>query len=115
MAIESDPEREPEVDFAHTEQAARNRQEKAVGIARYVWDRAIAPDELLAMPEETLRKLARAAEAHPPRSRETWTAVADLLDRKTRWATQHPAHPASVPAHADEKIMWVKPPITPWT
>ncbi|NLG56545.1 MAG: hypothetical protein GX542_13020 [Rhodococcus sp.] len=101
-------------DFAHTEQAARNRREKAIGIARYVWDRAIAADELLALPEDALRKLARAADAHPPRSRETWQAVADLLDEKSRWAAAHPQHPAAVPAHEDEKIMWIKPPVTPW-
>lgn len=106
---------EPEVDFAHTEQAARNRQHKALGVARYVWDRAISAEELLAMPEETLRKLARAADAHPPRTRDTWVAVAELLTQKTLWARAHPEHPAATPAHADEKIMWVKPPVTPWT
>lgn len=101
-------------DFAHTDQAARNRREKAVGLARYIWDRGISGGELLALPEDRLRKLARAADAHPPSTMETWAAVAELLDQKSAWASANPDHPGAAPIHADEKIMWIKPPITPW-
>lgn len=103
-----------DVDFAHTEQAARNRREKALGIARYVWDRNISGDELLALPDSQLKKLARAAGAHPPRSTETWTTVAELLREKSEWAVKNPDHSAAAKKHADEKIMWVKPPVPPW-
>ena len=46
---------------------------------------------------------------------ETWLTVVELLDQKSAWAERHPDHPAATPAHRDEKIMWVKPPIVPWT
>lgn len=101
-------------DFAHTDQAARRRRDKALGLARFVWDRGITGAELLAIPGDRLRRLAREAGANPPSTRETWTVVADLLDEKARWAQAHPDDPRSVPAHADEKITWVKPPLPPW-
>ncbi|MGO4202411.1 hypothetical protein AB4Z09_11785 [Rhodococcus sp. TAF43] len=103
-----------EVDFAHTDQASRKRREKALELARFVWDRSITGAELLDLPDDRLRKLARAAGANPPSTRETWTVAAELVDEKTRWAQAHPDDPRAVPAHADEKIMWVKPPIVPW-
>ena len=104
-----------EVDFAHTDAADRKRREKATELARFAWDRGISGAELLDLPDDRLRKLARAAGANPPSTRETWTVVADLLDQKSAWATANPDHPQATPAHADEKIMWVKRPIPPWT
>lgn len=101
-------------DFAHTDQASAKRREKATVLAKYAWDRGIRADELLNLPEVTLRKLARAAGAHPPSSMETWTSAAELIERKDAWAAQRSSSAAAVPAHADEKIMWVKPPITPF-
>lgn len=101
-------------DFAHSDQAAKSRQEKATTLARYVWDHGIEGAELLALDDATRRKLARAADLHPPSTMETWTIVAELLDRKSEWASANPGHPGAKPEHADEKIMWVKPPITPW-
>ncbi|MGW6695701.1 hypothetical protein ACWF62_18225 [Rhodococcus sp. NPDC054953] len=103
-----------DVDFAHTDAASRRRRDKALGLARFVWDLGIGSADLLAMPDERLRKLARAAGANPPSTHETWTVVADLLDEKNRWAAAHPGDPRAVPAHADEKITWVKPPLPPW-
>lgn len=103
-----------EVDFAHTDQASRKRREKALGLARFAWERAITGAELLGLSDDRLRKLARAAGANPPSTRETWTAAAELIDDKDRWAAQHPEDPRAVRPHADEKIMWVKPPIAPW-
>ncbi|QII04548.1 hypothetical protein BH93_03470 [Rhodococcoides fascians A25f] len=102
-------------DFAHSEQAAKSRQDKATALARYVWDRGITGAELLDLTDAVRRKLARAADLHPPSTMETWTIVAELLDRKSAWAAEHPSHDGATPQHADEKIMWVKPPITPWT
>ncbi|MFZ2178177.1 MAG: hypothetical protein WAW17_29955 [Rhodococcus sp. (in: high G+C Gram-positive bacteria)] len=104
-----------DVDFAHTEGAARRRREKAMGLARYIWDRGISGPELLDLPDGTLRKLARAAGTNPPSTMETWTTVVELLEQKFAWAQRHPDHPAAKPAHPDEKIMWVKPPIVPWS
>lgn len=104
---------ESDVDFAHTDQAATKRREKATVLAKFAWDRAISSAELLALPEATLRKFARAAGAHPPSSMETWTTAGELIDRKDSWAQQRTG-PEVERAHADEKIMWVKPPITPF-
>ncbi|WP_345345375.1 hypothetical protein [Rhodococcus olei] len=103
-----------DLDFAHTEQAGRRRREKALGLARFAWDHAITGAELLAMPDDRLRKLARAAGANPPSTRETWTVVAELLDEKDDWARAHPGDPRALRSHADEKITWVKPPLPPW-
>lgn len=103
-----------DVDFAHTEQADKNRREKAVGIARYVWDRDISGDELLNLTDAQLKKLARAAGAHPPRTIETWTRVAELLREKADWATKNPDHPSAAKQHPGEKIMWVKPAVPRW-
>lgn len=101
-------------DFAHSEQAAKSRQDKATALARYVWERGISGAELLALTDTVRRKLARAADITPPSTMETWTITADLLDKKNAWATANPAHPSARPQHLDEKIMWVKPPIAPW-
>ncbi|MGC0366442.1 hypothetical protein ABH922_004426 [Rhodococcus sp. 27YEA15] len=101
-------------DFAHNDIASRSRREKAVGLAKFAWDRDISSTELLALPDDRLRKLARAAGANPPSTRETWTIAADLLDQKEIWAAAHPDRPETARAHADEKIMWVKKPIEPW-
>ncbi|WP_430333446.1 hypothetical protein [Rhodococcus sp. ACT016] len=104
-----------EVDFAHTDQASRKRREKAVELARFAWERDVTGTELLDLPEDRLRKLARAAGTNPPSTRETWTVAAELIDTKDRWAAEHPDDARSARPHADEKIMWVKPPITPWS
>lgn len=88
--------------------------DKATALARYIWERGIDGPELLELTDAVRRKLARAADITPPSTMETWTIVAELLDKKKEWASANPAHPAAAPAHADEKIMWVKPPITPW-
>lgn len=101
-------------DFAHTDQAERKRLEKATALARFVWDRAITGDELHRLPDAQRRKLARAAGVNPPSGAATWDVVGTLLARKDAWAASHPDHPAATPAHADEKIMWVKPPVKPW-
>ncbi|MEV0945073.1 hypothetical protein [Rhodococcus sp. NPDC049939] len=103
-----------EVDFAHTDGAARKRREKAVGLAKYAWDRGISGKELLALEDGTLRKLARAAGSNPPSTMETWLVVVELLDQKSAWAERHSDHPAAARDHLDEKIMWVKPPVQPW-
>lgn len=103
-----------DVDFAHTGQASRRRREKAVELARFAWDRAITGSDLLAMSDDLLRKLARAAGVNPPNGGETWALVADLLDEKDRWAHAHPDDPRSRRAHTDERITWVRPPLPPW-
>lgn len=101
-------------DFAHSEQAAKSRQDKATALARYIWERGIDGTELLALSDAVRRKLARAADITPPSTMETWNITAELLDRKNLWAVENPTHPSARPSCADEKIMWVKPPIAPW-
>ncbi|MFC9435940.1 hypothetical protein [Nocardia sp. NPDC057030] len=102
-------------DYAHSDTAAKSRAEKARRLAGYVWHLGITGPELLAMPPATRRKLARAADTNPPSTEETWVTVADLLAEKDDWAARHPEHPAARREHTDEKLMWVKPPITPWS
>jgi hypothetical protein len=101
-------------DYAHSDAASKSRAEKARRLAGYIWERGITGAELLEMPTAVRRKLARAAATNPPSTDETWTSVAQLLDEKDTWAAQHPNHPAAQRIHADEKLLWVKPPITPW-
>ncbi|WP_067699460.1 hypothetical protein [Nocardia jejuensis] len=101
-------------DYAHSDHASRSREEKAKRLAGYIWSRAITSAELLAMPSAQQRKLARAADTNPPSTEETWTVVARLLDEKDAWTARHPEHPAATREHPDEKILWVKPPVTPW-
>ncbi|MEV6432763.1 hypothetical protein [Nocardia sp. NPDC051463] len=101
-------------DYAHSDSASKSRAEKARRLAGYIWDRGITGAELLAMPTTLRRKLARAAATNPPSTDETWAAVARLLDDKDAWAEHHPNHAAARRNHTDEKLMWVKPPITPW-
>lgn len=45
--------------------AQQRRRQKALTLARYIWDRAITSAELLAMSDEERRKLARAAGVRP--------------------------------------------------
>ncbi|MBJ8347574.1 hypothetical protein [Antrihabitans sp. YC2-6] len=104
-----------DADFAHTDRAGNMRREKAITLARYVWERGIDAVELQTLSDEQRRKLARAAGVNPPSTSETWNEVAGLLDRKDAWAAANPDHPSATPQLVDEKIMWIKPPITPWT
>ncbi|MGY4099957.1 hypothetical protein ACW2Q0_10440 [Nocardia sp. R16R-3T] len=101
-------------DYAHSDHASKSRAEKARRLATYIWDRGITGTELLQMPAAIRRKLARTAETNPPSTDETWTTVAKLLDEKAAWAARHPNHPAAQRNNSDEKLLWVKPPITPW-
>lgn len=101
-------------DFAHTESAVRRRREKAVALARFAWDRRISGAELSSLDEATLRGLARAADVHPPSSRDTWDLAVDLLESKDAWAARNADRPEAVRAHPEEKIMWIKPPIPGW-
>ncbi|MRH92108.1 hypothetical protein GFY24_32510 [Nocardia sp. SYP-A9097] len=101
-------------DYAHSDHASRSREDKARRLAAYIWARGITGPELLELPQAQQRKLARAADTNPPSTDETWQVVAQLLAEKDAWAARHPEHPAAVRAHADEKILWVKPPIRPW-
>lgn len=103
-----------EPDYAHSDQARKAREAKATALAAYIWDRGISASELTALAPDTRRKMARAAGINPPSSGETWTVVARMLGDKTAWAAANPDHPGSSPAHAEEKIMWVKPPVKPW-
>lgn len=102
-------------DYAHSDFAAKGRAEKARRLAAYIWQRGITGAELLAMPDHALRKLARAADTNPPSTGETWSAAAQLLDEKDAWAARNTNHPAARRLHTDEKILWVKPPVKPWT
>jgi len=102
-------------DFAHTDQAEKRRREKATTLARYAWDRGISGRELVGLTDGQRRKFARAAGVNPPSGPATWHVVGELLDRKDKWARMHPDHPSATPARRDEKIMWIKPPIKPWT
>lgn len=101
-------------DYAHSPAAAAGRAAKARQLAGYLWDRDISGSELLGLPDAVRRKLARAAEVNPPSTTETWRSVARLLDEKAAWALRNPAHPAAQRPHRDEKLLWVKPPVTPW-
>ncbi|MEC3956983.1 hypothetical protein VMT65_28365 [Nocardia sp. CDC153] len=101
-------------DYAHSDHASRSREEKARRLAAYVWARGITGDELLDMPDAQRRKLARAAQTNPPSTEETWQVVAGLLAEKDAWAARNPGHAAARREFADEKILWVKPPVKPW-
>ncbi|MEU7633887.1 hypothetical protein AB0C34_28585 [Nocardia sp. NPDC049220] len=102
-------------DYAHNDTAAKSRAEKARRLASYLWQRGISGTELLALPAPIRRKLARAAETNPPSTDETWATVAELLDEKDGWAVRNPDHPSATRQHTDEKLLWVKPPIAPWS
>ena len=101
-------------DYAHTDHAGKGRADKARRLAAYLWQRDISGADLAALPAATKRKLARAADANPPSTDETWLLVASLRDEKDAWAARNPGHPAARRDVADEKILWVKPPVTPW-
>lgn len=101
-------------DYAHTDHASKGRAEKARRLAAYLWQRGISGAEVATIPAATRRKLARAADTNPPSTDETWALVARLLDEKDGWATRNPNHPAAQRDHTDEKILWIKPPVTPW-
>ncbi|WP_067828429.1 hypothetical protein [Nocardia inohanensis] len=101
-------------DYAHSDHASRSREEKARRLAAYIWSRGITGGELLELPMPQRRKLARAADANPPSTDETWQVVARMLDEKDAWAERNPGHPSARREFADEKILWVKPPVKPW-
>lgn len=102
-------------DYAHSEAATTGRAAKARQLATYLWDRDISGTELLGLTPTVRRKLARTAGTNPPSTDETWLAVARLLEEKAAWAARQPQHPAAQRKHTDEKLLWVKPPVTPWS
>lgn len=102
-------------DYAHSAAAEAGRAAKARRVAGYLWDRDISGAELLALPNAVRRKLARVAGVNPPSTDETWQQVARLLDEKTAWAARHPDHPAARRTAVDEKLLWVKPSVKPWS
>src|SRR5690349_21822387 len=96
-------------DFAHSTASEERRREKAITLARFIWDRDINSRELGHLTDEQLRKLARAAGVNPPSTSETWKAVTALIDQKDQWAAVHADHPGARRTNVGEKIMWIKP------
>ena len=88
----------PEVDFAHTAQAQRQRALKAQTLARWCYTRGLGPDVVNAE-EPVLRAIARAAGVSPPHRRDgrspTWDLVAQLLRLRPAWDREHNIVPPS--------------------
>lgn len=95
-------------DFGHTEQAHARRETKVRTLASFCWDRGISPADLRAMTDATRRRIARAADVHPPSSWETWGMVCDALDAKDAWAARNPDHPGAVRARPLGRAQWVE-------
>lgn len=100
MAEKPDP-------FRHSEKAAANRLVKATVLARWLWDRGIDGDELVACGAAQRRRMARAAGVNPPSGIDTWSVVAEMLDEKSAWMERHPGHPSGAREHEDEKSQWI--------
>jgi hypothetical protein len=75
-------------DPAHDQRAEANRTAKAVTLARWCWDRAIAPESIEAWDDRMRRQVARTCGVTPPHDDTTWALVRQGL---TRWAGEHPA------------------------
>ncbi|UPK75352.1 hypothetical protein MU582_01585 [Nocardioidaceae bacterium SCSIO 66511] len=94
-------------DFGHTEQARARRAEKVKVLAAYCWDRAIGSADLRTLSDQTRRRLARAADVHPPSSWETWGQVCEALDAKDAWAERNPGHTAAARTRPYGRSQWV--------
>ncbi len=79
--------------FRTSVRAVNNRATKAKKLARYLWDRHLGPEELAEYTEQELRSIARDAGVHPPSTRETWDATAELIAAQEAWLENHPGHP----------------------
>lgn len=99
----------PEV-FRHSDRAEANRAAKAKTLARWLWDRGIDGDDLIAFSPAHRRRVARAAGVNPPSGIDTWAATAELLDAKAAWVADHPGHPSGLRAHEDERAAWAPEP-----
>lgn len=95
-------------DFGHTEQAQARRAEKVRALASFCWDRAVSAADLRSMTDVARRRLARAADVHPPSSWETWDQVCDALEAKDTWAARNPAHPGAVRPRPLGRAQWVE-------
>lgn len=95
-------------DFGHTEQAAARRAEKVRALASFCWERALGSDDVRAMSESVRRRLARAADVHPPSTGETWGLVCDALDAKDAWAKRNPRHPAATRTQPLGRSQWIE-------
>lgn len=93
--------------FKHSDKAAANRLVKARTLARWLWDRGIDGDELVACTPALRRRIARAAGVNPPSGIDTWSVVAEMLDEKDEWLGRHPGHPSGARAHEGEKADWI--------
>lgn len=100
-------------DFGHTEQAQARRTEKVRALAAYCWDRALSAADLRSLSDATRRRLARAADVHPPSSWETWGQVCEALDAKDAWAARNPRHPGAVRPLPLGRAQWVEAPPPP--
>lgn len=98
--------------FKHSAQAESNRRAKATELARFLWDRDIDGNQMLAFSDKWRRKLARAAAVNPPSSIATWQATAELLAAKKQWLERgNQAHPAAARAQLEDQGAWFPEPV----
>lgn len=97
--------------FRYSSTAENNRKAKATTLARFLWDRNISGEELLAFSDAHRRRIARAVEINPPSTIDTWELTADLLAQKAEWLERNPEHPAGYRNELDNREMWCPEPL----
>lgn len=99
---------QPAIDpFRHGAKAEANRMLKAKDLARWLWDRDISGEQVMAFSNKWRNKMARAAGVNPPSTLETWTVVADLMERMAQLDDAGSASGISKRHHLDEHEQWV--------
>lgn len=96
-----------DVDYAHTRGAEHNRVLKARQLARWLWERDLSYDDVLAADDARRRSWARAAKVSPPSTMDTWEAVRGTLAVAVEFARGNPDHPAAQRPHAGERATWL--------
>lgn len=94
-------------DYAHTRGAEHNRVLKARQLARWLWERDLSYDDVLAADDTRRRQWARAAKVSPPSTMDTWEAVRGTLAAAVEFARVNPDHPAAQRPHAGERATWL--------
>lgn len=87
-------------DYAHTEWANRKRREKALTLAKYLYEQGLRTADVLTMLTAERKAVEKACDVRTSHRDELWGLVVEALDDREDWDAQHPPPRISEPEPA---------------